>query len=124
MKTKIRTFQTVCILGFIALMNVNAVADNKSACNIEVALGTTEKVLVETSTANTSFFEYAEALMAKEADAQVAKFATKQIQHNENAIAKQKFSSLDEMQTSSESDLLIGKYATLQVELQKNRSEK
>lgn len=123
MKTKIRTFQGICTLGFIALVNVNAVADNKTS-NLDIVTATTEKVIIESANADVDFLMSAQALTAKESDAQVEKFATKQIQLNENVTAKNKFADLVDLQTSSESDTQIAKYATLQVELQKNRNRK
>ena len=111
MKTKIRTRQAICILAIIGLMNINAIADNKKSANTEVVAVKEEMLTNDLKRSDEAFFNSAEALTAMEADAQIDKYATKQILLKENTIAKSDFQATAESITASGTDQEIGKYA-------------
>ncbi|HEX7585783.1 MAG TPA: hypothetical protein VF373_13930 [Prolixibacteraceae bacterium] len=121
MKTKIRTRQAICILAIIGLMNINAIADNKKSANTEVVAVKEEMLTNELKRSEETFFNSAEALTAMEADAQIDKYATKQILLKENTIAKSDFQATAESITASGTDREIEKYALKQVALEQTR---
>ena len=118
MKTKIKTLQTICALGIIGLININAVADNKKLINTEVVNGKEEMLVLGSRTTDEVFFDSAEALTAIEADVQIEKYATKQVLLHKNTIAKSDFVTLAESFTASGAVQEIEKYAQKQVSLQ------
>jgi len=121
MKTKIRTRQAICILAIIGLMNINAIADNKKSANTEVVAVKEEMLTNELKRSDEAFFNSAEALTAMEADAQIDKYATKQILLIKNAVVKSDFQTSAENFTASGSEQEIGKYAQKQLTLIQTR---
>jgi hypothetical protein len=79
MKTKIRTLIAICLLGFIGIININAIADNKKVVTAEVVTEKEEMLTNESLMADEIFLKSAEELTAKDVDAQIEKYATKQI---------------------------------------------
>jgi hypothetical protein len=122
MKTKIRTLLAICVLGFIGLININAITDNKKTVNNEVISEKAEMLTIELPTTEDAFIESAEAMTALEVDEQIEKYATKQILLEENA--KSDFLNLAESYTVSGVDHEIEKYAMKQISLQKDRIRK
>jgi hypothetical protein len=87
MKTKIRTLIAICLLGFIGIININAIADNKKVVTAEVVTEKEEMLTNESLMADEIFLKSAEELTAKDVDAQIEKYATNLIflEESENA---------------------------------------
>ena len=124
MKTKIRTLIATCILGTIGLININAIADNKKAVNAQVVAEKIEMVTTESLMTDVAFYKSAEAITAREAEAKIVEFATKQIVLHKNKIANSNIQTSAESLTSSESDKEIEKYARKLVSMQMTRIRK
>ena len=124
MKTNMKTPLAICVLGFIGLININAIADNKKAVNNEAVNENMEMLTLEPPMTDEDFFNTAKEITALEADMQIEKYATKQIQLNEIAIAKSDFLSSAESITASGSDVEIEKYVKKLVVLNKIKNSK
>lgn len=124
MKTKIRTLIAICALGFIGLININAIADNKKAVNTEVVTEKIEMLTTESVMSEDAFLESAEALTALEADAQIERYATRQILLEKNANAVSDDLTIAQASTASEADSEIEKYAQKLLSLQATKNGK
>jgi hypothetical protein len=124
MKTKISTTLAICVLGITGLINIHAVADNKKVVNAEVNTTNTELLNNETILAEELFIQSAEELTSKEAEAEIEKYATKQVLLSDNLRSISEFPNSAEMITVSGADQEIEKYARKQVFLQLTRTEK
>jgi hypothetical protein len=121
MKTKIRTLLAISALGIIGFTNINAIADNKKSLNTEVVTEKEEMLTIESWMTDEAFFNTAEALTAREANAEIEKYATKQILLKENTVAKSDFLISAESFTASGAGQEVEKYAQKQVSLQQTR---
>ncbi len=115
MKTKISTLIAIFALGIIGFTNINATEDNKKAANEEAATMNSEMLTSRSSLADEAFIKSAEALTAKEADAQIEKYASRQIQLEGNAASHSDFLSSAESFTASGANREIEKYAEKQI---------
>ena len=124
MKTKIKTLLAICVLGFMGLINISAIADNKKAANTELNIANTELMTTETLKAEELFIQSAEEITAIEAGGEVEKYATKQILLSENTADTSDFLDSAEKITALGTDSEIEKYALKQLSLVKTRTEK
>jgi hypothetical protein len=124
MKTKIRTLIAICILGFVGLININATADNKKVTNTEVSIANANLLAIETLKAEDLFIQTAEELTAKEADAEIEKYALRQVRLIESSITRSELPDSAELYTAAGADLEVEKYARKQIELLRVRAEK
>lgn len=95
MKTKIRTLITICVLGFVGVLNANATVLNSDAKSESVNF-----VLSEDLEANIDFQKEAQLVTKWVADREEAK-ATKQVIERNNGFAL-------EVANSFENDMAIG----------------
>jgi len=118
MKTKIRTLIAISALGMIGFTNTNATAGNnkKVACT-EVCSENMETMNIESLNTDEAFIASAEELTAMETDAQVEKYAAKQIRLIENEAEKSGFLTRAESMTAESADLEVEKYAQKQISL-------
>jgi hypothetical protein len=124
MKTKIKTLLAICILGFVGLINIQASTDNKKLVLAETNVAETELAASEILKAEELFIQSAEQITALEADAEIEKYASKQILLIDNTLEISDFLNSEESVTASGADLEIEKYANKQVSLLKSRSSK
>jgi hypothetical protein len=89
MKTKIRTLLAICVLGFIGLININAIADNKKVVNADVVAEKVQMLTNEKSTSNDASLKSAEEYTTSGTDARMEKLASIQIllMESENATS-------------------------------------
>jgi len=124
MKTKIRTLLAICALGFIGFININAIADNKKAANTEVTNVNAKMVSSESLLSNQTFFILAQEATAMESDAQIEKYANKQILLNENSSTKPGFMAAAESFTAQGADQEVSKYVQKLVTIENEKSKK
>lgn len=124
MKTKIRTLLAICILGFIGLININAIADIKKVANTEVINENAKLVTNESVFTDQAFFNLAQELTAKESDAQIEKYANKQILLNENLSPKSDFIAAAESFTAQGADQEVSKYVQKLITIEHEKSKK
>jgi hypothetical protein len=111
----------ICVLGFIGLININAIADNKKAANSEFAVAKAEILNSETMMTDMAFLNEAK-ITAMEADAQIGKYASKQISLIRNSKVNSEFLKSAESITADGADLEIEKYAKKLVSLEKTKN--
>jgi len=124
MKTKIKTLLAICVLGFMGLINISAIADNKKAANTEINIANTELLASETLKAEELFIQTAEELTAMGTDAEIEKYALRQVLLVENTTSQSEFLDSAEIYTATGVDLQIEKYAKKQIELLRTRTGK
>jgi hypothetical protein len=123
MKTKIKTSLAIFILATIGLININATIDKKKVNQTETGAEKLVVLNVEVLAPEMSLVEEA-LLTAQEADAQVDKYTSLQIELIRSSENKSDAVNLDELYTAESADLEIERYAAKQVELMKTRAEK
>ena len=124
MKTNIKTLAAICILGFIGLININAIADNKKAPNTEMNNLKEEMLKMETTSNEDAFFKLAEEITAMGVDAQIDKFATRQILLERKAVEHSDFEAAAESITALGVDKEIARYAEKIIKLENAKNEK
>jgi mannitol-specific phosphotransferase system IIBC component len=124
MKTKIKTLLAICVLGFMGLINIQAIADEKKVANTELNIPEAELLASETLKAEELFIVTAEELTAQGADAEIEKYALRQVQLVENSASRSEFLDSAEIYTATGADLEIEKYAKKQIELLRTRTGK
>lgn len=124
MKTNFRTLVAIVALGLIGFTNINATEDNKKASNDEVIAGSNEMTTNHSFLTDEAFIKSAEALTAMDADGQIEKYATKQIQLVGNAAANSDFLDSAKSFTASGANREIEKYAQKQISLVQAGTEK
>jgi hypothetical protein len=123
MKTKLRTIKVIGTLAIIGLITTNAVADNKKGINSDALTPNTELLVSQTKMSEDAIITAFEELTAQEADAQIEKYATKQISLSE-LTAESDFLNSAESFTASGVDSEIVKYASKLVSIQKTKIAK
>ena len=84
MKTKIKTILTICALGFIGIININATVDYKKAANTEVV----ENLKNGSNTTDIGLTTSIEKTTSSESDAKFETFESVQFLLNEDLDAK------------------------------------
>lgn len=123
MKTKIKTSLAIFILATVGLININATIDKKKVLLNETSTEKLEVLNIEALAEEISLQEEA-FLTAQEADAQVDKYTSMQIEMLRNSKDKSNELNLFEIYTAESAALEIEKYAVKQVELVKARTGK
>jgi len=124
MKTKIRTLIAICALGFIGIININAIADNKKVANTDAMNENAKLVITESALADQAFFILAQELTAQESEAQIEMYASKLILLNENSNDKSGFIATAELYTAQGSDQEVSKYVQKLVTIENEKSKK
>ncbi len=88
MKTKIRSLIIICTLGFVGLINTNAVADDKKVNNTGIVAENVQLLTNEISLSTDEFLKSAEEYTSLGTDAQVEKYVSIQILLIERENAK------------------------------------
>jgi len=78
MKTKIKTLLAIFALGFIGIININAIAAGKRSANTEVTAANDEMLAIKTWMNDKSLYYSAEEFSAKDVDKEIEKYATEQ----------------------------------------------
>jgi hypothetical protein len=120
MKTKLRTIKVIGTFAIIGLINANAVAGNKEGVNPNAFTPKTELSVNQTGMNEDAIISALEELTALTTDAQIEKYAAKQISLSENATESD-FLNFAELLTASGTDSEIEKYASKLLSIQKQR---
>lgn len=119
MKTKINTVLTICALGFIGLININATSDDKKLVNSE-AVTVKEEILTDESWMSEKNLSYsAEAFSTIDFKDEINQLAVPQTPVTENT-----FDSLSSAEsfTASGADQEIDKYAQKIISMQLSKT--
>lgn len=87
MKTKIKTLIAICILGFIGLININAIADNKKNATPEVVGGKAGMLMIESEKTDEFIGYSARTYTSMDIENEIENYETTDGILNENAFS-------------------------------------
>lgn len=87
MKTKIKTLIAICILGFIGLININAIADNKKNASPEVVGGKAGMLMIESEKTDEFIGYSAQTYTSMDIENEIENYGTTDVTLNENLVS-------------------------------------
>jgi hypothetical protein len=87
MKTKIKTLIAICILGFIGLININAIADNKKNATTEETGGKAGMMILESEKTDDVTLYSAKTYTFMDIENEIENYGTDQVLTDENAMS-------------------------------------
>lgn len=86
MKTKIKTLIAICILGFIGLININAIADNKKNATTEATGGKAGMMIVESEKTDDVLNYSARTYTSMDIENEIENYGANQVSTDENSL--------------------------------------
>jgi len=115
MKTKIRTQHAICALGFIGLININAITDNKKLVNAEVISEKAEMVTDESWSSEKTLIYSAEVYSSIDFNGELDQYAAKQFLFEEDVLTDESSLYSAKAFTAIDSENEIESYESIQI---------